>query len=450
MAADENRDFWWRAAHRVTRRINVSWWLDKLSMPLLVGSLIASSASLLLRRLHPEWPLEIVIGACLPGIVLIVFIAYRRAKNHFETPENGLTRLEADLGLHNALHAAEAGILPWPEKPGAFPENYPWNRSRLLIPLLGSLLLFCGGWFLPLSTPHGTDRPPDQPLSWQKLDAELQRLADEKLVDESYLEETRDKLDELKAQKEEQWFSHSSLEATDALEKSHQAENQRVQDELESARNALESLSATGTTGSQEERKKQLDAYEQALQGLQNGSMKPNPQLLEQMKQLNPESLGKLTPEQLQQLKENLQKQAQAMRNSQGKGSGQGEGDDWSDELLSGDSPNGSGSGSGDSGDQSGPGKGGIQRGPGHDPNLLGDGRDGTEIGEMTGLQAKDLSRSTPGDLLELQNGEHVVDKQTTGIQQGGEAGATGKGGDRVWREALDPTEQRAIKRFFE
>jgi hypothetical protein len=33
---------------------------------------------------------------------------------------------------------------------------------------------------------------------------------------------------------------------------------------------------------------------------------------------------------------------------------------------------------------------------------------------------------------------------------QGGATEATGTGGDRVWREALDPDEQRALKRFFE
>jgi hypothetical protein len=52
--------------------------------------------------------------------------------------------------------------------------------------------------------------------------------------------------------------------------------------------------------------------------------------------------------------------------------------------------------------------------------------------------------------LLELQDGEHDVDKSASSISAGGNIDATGKGGDRVWREALDPAEQMTLKRFFE
>ena len=55
-----------------------------------------------------------------------------------------------------------------------------------------------------------------------------------------------------------------------------------------------------------------------------------------------------------------------------------------------------------------------------------------------------------PGDLLELQDGEHDVDKSAVGPRAGGAAGAIGGGGDRVWKDALDPDEQKALKKFFE
>jgi hypothetical protein len=35
-------------------------------------------------------------------------------------------------------------------------------------------------------------------------------------------------------------------------------------------------------------------------------------------------------------------------------------------------------------------------------------------------------------------------------LGQGGDTQATGKGGDRVWRDSLDPAEQKTLKRFFE
>ena len=81
---------------------------------------------------------------------------------------------------------------------------------------------------------------------------------------------------------------------------------------------------------------------------------------------------------------------------------------------------------------------------------MLGAEQDGLEIGPATGLEAKDLSQASPGDLLELQDGEHEVDRSASRASAGGAVEATGKGGDRVWRDALDPAEQRSLKRFFE
>lgn len=182
--------------------------------------------------------------------------------------------------------------------------------------------------------------------------------------------------------------------------------------------------------------------------------MKPNPQLLEQMKQLDLKEMANLTPEQIEQMRENLKKHAEAMKNAGGKG----EGEDWSDELLAGDGEgegDGDGQGDGDGEGEGqeggdGAGKGGVNRGPGHANGVLGKEKEGLETGKLTGIEAKDLSKATPGDLLELQDGEHEVDKSASRISEGGKTDATGKGGDRVWRDALDPAEQLTLKRFFE
>jgi hypothetical protein len=72
------------------------------------------------------------------------------------------------------------------------------------------------------------------------------------------------------------------------------------------------------------------------------------------------------------------------------------------------------------------------------------------ETGEAAALEALDLSQSAPGDLLEMQDGEHDVDRSASRLSAGGTTDATGRGGDRVWREQLDPAEQRVLKRFFE
>ena len=155
--------------------------------------------------------------------------------------------------------------------------------------------------------------PPEEPQAWKQLAAELDHLTREEVVDEKYLEETRKKLDELKSQEEDQWFSHSSLEATDSLKKAHRAETERVERELGKADKALGALEKNAGSATQAEKNRLMEEFDQALQGLQNGAMKPNPKLLEQMKGMDLKNLGELTPEQLEQLRENIQKNAKGL-----------------------------------------------------------------------------------------------------------------------------------------
>ena len=60
-----------------------------------------------------------------------------------------------------------------------------------------------------------------------------------------------------------------------------------------------------------EQKQRLLNEFDQALQKMQQGGMKPNQQLLEQLKKIDPKQLNQLTPEQLNQLRENMRKHAQ-------------------------------------------------------------------------------------------------------------------------------------------
>jgi hypothetical protein len=438
-----NRDHWQAEAKQVARRVNLAWCLETLSAPLLISAVIGAVALLVIRRELPDLELGILIAAVVGGVFLIVMICSVRAGKRFENSEQSLVRIEATMRLRNALSAARAGVAPWPAPLAKTNAGLQWQWPRLLVPPLGALVLLAAGLLIPMPA-KGTNGPgaQEQPQAWKQLNSELDQLTKEEVIDEKYLEETRKKLQELESQAEEQWFSHSSLEATDSLKKSHRAETDRVERELGRAEKALNNLEKNAGSASPEEKKRMMDEFDQALQGLQNGAMKPNAALLEQMKQLDLKQMANLSPEQMAQLRENLEKNAQAMKNSKPGG----EEGDWSDELL-GDGNEGEGDGKDG---KNGRGKGGVDRGPGHDPNLLGKEKDSLETGELTGLQAKDLSKSTPGDLLELQDGEHDVNTDPSQRSAGGETQATGKGGDRVWKDALDPDEQRTLKRFFD
>jgi len=434
--------FWQAQARQVSRRVNLAWWLETLGAPLLLCSLLGAAAVLVMRNRLPEISPSMLAAAAGGVLALLLITSWWIAARRFEKPERSLVRLEATMEMKNALSAASAGVAPWPAPVSQTEAGLRWHWPRLLLPPLGSLALLAAGIFVPISTANDGPSTPEQPQAWKQIDASLEHLAKEELVDEKYLEETRKKLEELRSQKEEQWFNHSSLEATDSLKKEHRSEMDRTERELDRAEKALEALEKN-KGGDKAESERQANEFQQALQGLQNGAMKPNAELLERMKQFDPKNMGQLSKEQMEQLRQNLKKNREGMK----KGPGQNPGDDWSDELL-GDEGEG-GKGKCDK-PGNGPGKGDPTRGPGHDPGVLGEEKNGLETGDLTGIESKDLSRALPGDLLQLQDGEHDVEKGASGISQGGNTGATGAGGDRVWRESLDPDEQRTLKKFFE
>ncbi len=445
---DPNRAHWEAAASRVARRVNLGWWLETLSAPLLVVSLLAAAGILLARRELPDLAGWILPTAVAAAVAALAGACWWLARRRFEKADEALVRIEAAMRLRNSLTTARAGVAPWPAPANRVDAAISWQWPRLVVPPLGALALLAAGIWIPISKSAAASAPPEEPQAWKQLSAELEKFSEEKLVDEKYLEETRKKLAELKSRQEDQWFSHSSLEATDTLKKAHKAETERLKRDLERAGKALETLEKNAGSMNQAERTRLAEEFDQALQGLKNGAMKPNKELLEQMKGMDLKDLAKLSPEQMQQLRENLQKNMQAMKDAAGEG-----GEDWSDELQAGDGEGegeGNGEGEGEGEDGEGAGKGGVNRGPGHADGVLGTESDRMDIGKLTGIESKDLSDTTPGDLLELQNGEHEVDQSGSRPSAGGQAAGTGSGGDRVWKESLDPDEQRTLKKFFE
>jgi hypothetical protein len=444
-SSEKLRAAWNRQAAVVARKINLAWWIETASVPLVTVGLIGACVLLLVRRELPEsqpW----LLWASAGGVVAVLGgIAWLVARRHFEKPEQSMVRIEASMRLRNALSAASAGVAPWPEMPPKVDAGVDWEWKRVLVPPVAALAFLAAGLLIPVSArTTGNGEHLDEPQAWKNLESDLERLDQEEVIDETYIEEMKKKLEELKAQEEEEWFSHSSLEATDTLKKEHSASVEKLERELTRAEKALGNLEKNAGGMSAAEKEKLLNQFDQALQGLQNGALKPNEKLLNQLKNLDPNALGKLSPEQMQQLKEGMKKACQACKDCQGGGKG----DEWMDELLDGQG-NCEGEGDGEK-EGEGPGKGGVNRGPGHAPGVLGKEGEKVDIGGLEGVESKDLSRALPGDLLQLQDGEHDVDKSAVGPRAGGAAGSTGAGGDRVWKDALDPEEQKALKKFFE
>ena len=450
---ESTKSQWSRLARGVSSKINAGWWLDTLGVPLVVTALGISCFILLARRELPVFPwLETSLaGGAI--ILLAAGLAWWIARRRFESPEQSMVRIEASMKLRNSLSAARAGVVPWPEVPARVNDGTHWHWPRLVTPVFASVLFIAGSILLPVSARTDPNQaPPDSPQAWKDLEADIETLSEEDTVQEQYLEELEERLKELKSQDEDDWFSHSSLEATDALKKAHGAEVEDLERGLRKAERALNALQKHGDKMGEGARERLLNEFDNALQQMGNGAAKPNKELLEKLQGLDPKQLGKLDQEQLDQLRENMKKHAGQCGNCQGNGPGQdgGKGDEWLDELLEEGNNPGQGQGNGQNGQpRNGPGKGGVNRGPGTAPGVLGRLKGDVETGEMEGLESRDLSRTLPGDLLELMDGEHDVDKTAKGIREGGGVAGEGTGGDRIWKDALLPDEKKALKEFF-
>lgn len=413
--------------------------MQTLSGPLLIVSALGSVSTLILRREFAEIPLGslvISLAACLAitaGIAL--FLAARR----FEKPEQALVRIEAGAGLHSSLSSAKDGVCPWPAPPASLPANLKWHLPKTFAPPLGAIALLAIGLLVPINARHASSpAPSNQPQAWSQIDSQLEQLAEDAMVDEKYIDKVAKRLEKLRGQDEEEWFSHASLEATDSIKEAHNSNMEKLDRNLSEAVNALEALSEMADKLNAQEKQKLAEQFEQALEGLQNGEMKPNLQLLEQLSKLDLSELGKLTPEQMKQLKKGMEVLMESLEKCKdcqgGQSVGQGA---WDKQLL--------GNGEGEVDD---PVSGGINRGPGHDPDVLRNGKAHLDVGKLAELNAEDLSHTTPGDLLQLQVEKHTVDESAAQYAAGGVA-VEGKGGDRVWRDSLAPDEQRALKKYF-
>jgi hypothetical protein len=451
MASEPSGDqrYWMQQAAKLSRRINLAWFLDAFASPLLITSVAGSVLILFIRREFPAVHPAILGGSLATVTLMIGLIVLKRVWKRFESPTQALVRIEATHRMNSALSAASAGIVPWPKHPSILSKSLNWHLPKTLAPPALSLILLAIGLLMPMKVKSNEgSEAARQPQAWSELDSQLEQLAEDAMVDEKYLEDIKERLEQLRAQEEEQWFSHASLEATDSLKEAHNSSIEDLQQNLSEAANAMKELSEASKELNSQQKQKLAEQFEDAMQGVQNGAMKPNDKLLDQLSKIDPKDLGNLNPEQIQQLKQNMEKLQESLKEG-----GQCQGEDWADQLLGENGEGeceqpGNGSGNGQDGEGNGKGSGGINRGPGHDPNILRNPKDPLNVGDLAALEAKDLSRALPGDLLQLQDGKHSVDQKASTLSSGGQA-TKGNGGDRVWKESLNPEEQRALKNYF-
>lgn len=436
--------YWKRRAASLARRFNLGWWLERFNALALVGLLAFALALLSVRTWWPDRVSPAVFGAALAGLcAALALAAWWIAGRRFVGVEEGLVRLDDRLGLHNRLVSAARDVGPWPEPPALErdPAQYPWNPGRAVLPALAAAALVAAAWWVPIPRSVPAPKHIVEPGAWEQMEDWIATLEAEELLEKESIDELASQVEELRTRPEEEWFSHSSLEATDSL---HETLGNQIRDLAEEMGRAERDLSMLRNFSAQmgEAGKQQLAKdYQNALDALAGNGLGMNRDLMEQLKGIDPSKLGEntlgnLSAEQLQVLQDQLRKGSGAL------GSMEGLPELGSQDLS--EALSGMAKGTGEA-----PGKGGISRGRGDAPLFFGEQGDDLGTSKVEQVGNEDLSRATVGEVLGLGETEREIEKTAAGPVAGGEAASPGRGGDTVSRQSLLPDEQAVLKRYF-
>jgi len=273
-------------------------------------------------------PLWLGIGG---GVLLLLALClgFFYARRHFINQRDGLVRLDDHLNLDSTLLSASQGVSQWPDAPKNDNDDsgLSWKVSALLIPLLVTIALVVASIFIPIRSvvaSASNTLPPNEPAAWDQMEDWLDELEEENLIDDKSLEEAREKIDELREQPEDDWFSHSSMEATDSLKESMGRDLQEMNRDLATLERDLNALQNFSSQMSEEAKQMMMNEYSEALKELGLNNMELNKDLAEQLKQMQKamqeamekqgmtpseaaqQMMSQLSEEQMKQLRENL------------------------------------------------------------------------------------------------------------------------------------------------
>ncbi len=434
---------WNRLAVALANRLNFGWWLERFNQILAIGLLLFAVALLALRTWRAGWiSAERVVFGLGGWFVVVAVVAFFLGRRRFVDPGKVLVRLDEKLRLHNRLVSAAAKVGPWPDLP---PDplgvaGFRWSLSRVWLPGLSTLLLVAAGWWVPIPDSFDAKSEVVGPSAWREMEEWIATLKAEDLIDGEKIEELADRIEELREQPEEKWFSHSSLEATDSLHQSLGLEIRDLAEEMTTLDRHLSALQEFSSPMSEAAKNRAREEIQEALEALEGAGLPLNEALRKQLSEVDPsrlgkETLAKVSQEQLESLQLQLQKSSGALGAMEGLPE-MGEGTDM-------------GMGSGKSQEGEIPGAGGIGRGEADAPLFFGDQAHDLGSENLERISNGDFSKAAVGEVLGLGETKREIDVMSPGPSEGGAIGSAGKGGEAVSREMLLPDEQAVLKRYF-
>jgi len=429
--------FWRKEAGAVARRVNAGWWVERLN-PLVVGGFLAlATVALAARTAGADLRLAWLVAACGAVIGVGAAFAWWLGRARFIGPDEGLARLDDRLTLRNRLVSAAVGVGAWPPsaKGAARAASPSWRWWRALLPSSAAALVLAAAWLVPF--PQGAAPPelaPAAPAAWQQMEEWLAALSEEDLIAEESLESLADRIEELRSQPEEEWFSHGSLEATDHLRESLGRDLSELARDLAAAERDIEALRRFGNEMSEDAKAALLTECEEALKGIEANAMALDETLSSELSRLDPSQLSEqggasgLSQEALDALQERLRQGAASLGSIEGLPE-LAKVEDGADQLR----PLGSGD---------------IGKDGESAPLTFGREQDlGTN--QTEGVENTDFSRAALGDFVGLGETEHDDERLEAALRPGGAPASTGSGGEAVWRDALLPEEQALLRRYF-
>lgn len=405
-------------------RINLAAWLERFAPALFFAASAFAVAVYALRRV--EVGLTFAWTAFAGVVALVTLATWWRARRGFFQAADARVLLESHLRLDTRLTAAQLGLVAWPAEPLELP---PIVRWRLRIPagwFAAALALIAAAVWSPVPRDIARVRPTGTPPALLHTQDMLAALKEMKVADPQAIEQLDERARQLAQRPMDEQYSHSALEAADALQGQTAISAAALARGLNSAADALnaanQSADMTGPAG----------LLSAALAGLRDGALPANKELLANLPTSAAE-LKNLTPAQRTQLAEQLAQAARGVSGLRGVGGAAGAG-----AQVAQPDPNGVVAGTGD-GD-----------GGGNAPLMLAADASDVGLGLSQGLTAADLKRLALGDKLGTTAGAHEVDA-TKSIAPGaaGAVAAPAGGGEAVWVNRLTPGERAALKIFF-
>lgn len=413
------RRFWDSRATALGWRINAAAWLALMAPVVFFEASGFAIALYALRR--AQSPLGSAWVALAVALALAAVACWWRARRGFYTTAEARVLLESHLRLDTCLTAATEGLVAWPAEPAQFAAVVRWRLGAPAGWVGTSVALLALAVFAPVPSDASTTHPSGPPPAILQTEAMLAALKEMKLSDPPAIEQLAERARELARRPADEQYSHSALEAADALRNQTAVAAAGLARGLDAAANALQAANK------EPDMKGAAGRLAAALSGLRDGALPANKELLANLPN-SLEGLKDLTAEQRAQLAEMLAKAAQG---AQGVAGATGAGAKIA--KGEGDGPGGGPGGGGDTAPLT------FSK----DPSDAGD-------GTVQGLAQGSLKRFALGDKLGTTSSSHDVDPaKAAGPTSAGAVATPAQGGEAVWVNRLTPTERAALKNFY-